>query len=470
MMFRTRRSITPGPSYRQESRQKSESFDDEYFNVNNKDNETREIAAYLNLIRKRHDKIKQENFRKKITLENLKKVYEKTLSLAQSGEENSSEIETKIQEVKNSLVTTKKQYKQETNDHNSYMYILDRMKKDRIAMEIQANNFQSSLKSTKLTLKSESNKSQKVKESNFKSKMILLNVKKTFSQSQNKKNQYIQNLIKEIKSREDAATRREDRQKRQMDIAEAAANDDQDSPEVKLREKLLLYKMWLNFLNKKLTGEMKQAIDVERAFSKIKSATGLSYANDIVEKFLTREQNYFMLLKAVNDAERKLKSLTKENRSAKEMLMSLQFEDPKEKENLKVLRVLEGKVVGGFKSYVNFKEKLNSSIKIYDQLLSWSQKIMIVMNIPNNFDLHSGSKANEAKNNLPDVFNVIHITLSQLIEIIKSNPDEVKKISKTLSQMKTNQVIEKMSTKDNLSKIIRVKMGGSDTNNDNEAK
>lgn len=469
-MFGIRRSVTPGLSHRQESRQKSESFDDENFDVNDKDNETREIAAYLNLIRKRHDKIKQENFKKKIILEKLKKDYEKALSLAQSGEENSSEIEEKILKVKNFLSTTKKQYKQETSDHNSYIHILDRMKKDRIAMEIQANNFQSSLKSTKLTLNSESSKSQKVKESNFKSKMILLDVKKNFSQSQHKKNNYVQNLIKELKSREDAAIRREDRQKRQMEIAEAAANDDKDSPEVKLREQLLLYKMWLNFLSKKLTDEMKQAIDVERAFSKIKSATGLSDVNDIVEKFLTREQNYFMLLKAVNDAEKKLKSLTKENRTAKEMLMILQFEDPKEKENLKMLKVLEGKVVAGFKSYVNFKEKLGSSIKMYDQLLSWSQKIMVVMNIPNNFDLHSGSKANEAKNNLPDVFNVIHITLSQLAETIKSNPDEVRKISKTLSKMKTNQVIEKMSTEDNLSKIIRVKMGSSNINNADEAK
>lgn len=469
-MYGMRRSITPGLSRRQDSKPNSQSFDDQQIDVNDKDDETQEIAAYLNLIRKRHDKIKQENIKKKIILERLKKDYEKALFMTQDSEENSSSIESKIQTTKESLEITKKQHKQEISDYKSCLHILDRMKKDKIAMEIRANTIQSSLKSTRLVLNSEVKKSQQSKEANFQSKMILMDIRKTYSQSKRKKDDYVINLERELKSREDVAARREDRQKRQMEIAEAAANDDKDSPEVKLREQLLLYKMWLNFLSKKLTGEMKQAIDVERAFSKIKSATGLSDVNDIVEKFLTREQSYFMLLKAVNDAEKKLKNLTKENRTAKEMLMFLQFEDPKEKESLKMLKVLEGKVVAGFKSYVNFKEKFASSIKMYDQLLSWSQKIMVVMGIPNNFDLHSGSKANEAKNNLPDVFNVIHITLSQFVEIVKANSDEVRKISKTLSKMKTNQVIEKMSTEDNLSKIIRVKMGSSNINNADEAK
>lgn len=460
-MYGMRRSITPGLSRRQDSKPNSQSFEDQQIDVNDKDDETQEIAAYLNLIRKRHDKIKQENIKKKIILERLKKDYEKALFMTQDSEENSSVIESKIQTTKESLEITKKQHKQEISDYKSCLHMLDRMKKDKIAMEIRANTIQSSLKSTRLVLNSEVKKSQQSKEANFQSKMMLVDIRKTYSQSRRKKDEYVINLEKELKSREDVAARREDRQKRQMEIAEAAANDDKDSPEVKLREKLLLCKMWLNFLSKKLTSEMKKAIDVERAFSKIKSATGLSDVNEIVEKFLTREQNYFMLLQAVSDAEKKLNLLRKENKSAKDMLVTLQFEDPKEKETLMVINILEKKVVQNHKNYENVKEKLKNTIKLYDQLLNWTQKMMTTMNIPNSFDLHSGSKANEAKNNLPDVFSVIQLNLGQLAETVKSSPEEAKRAFEDFdefSQMKTEEVVEKMSTEDALSKIIRVRM------------
>ncbi|OMJ93526.1 hypothetical protein SteCoe_3503 [Stentor coeruleus] len=461
-MYGIRRSITPGLSRRHDSKPNSQSFDDQQIDVNDKDDETQEIAAYLNLIRKRHDKIKQENLKKKVILERLKKDYEKALFMSQDSEENSSVIESKIQTTKESLEITKKQHKQEISDYRSCLYMLDRMKKDKIAMEIKANTIQSSLKSTRFVLNTEVKKSQQSKEANFQSKMMLMDIKKTYSQSKRKKDEYVINLEKELKSREDVAARREDRQKRQMEIAEAAANDDKDSPEVKLREKLLLCKMWLNFLSKKLTSEMKKAIDVERAFSKIKSATGLSDVNEIVEKFLTREQNYFMLLQAVSDAEKKLNFLRKENKSAKDMLLSLQFEDPKEKETLMVINILEKKVVQNHKNYENVKDKLKSTIKLYDQLLNWTQKMMATMNIPNNLDLHSGSKAYEAKNNLPDVFNVIQLNLGQLAETVKSSPEEAKQAFENFNafnQMKTEEIVEKMSTEDALSKIIRVRMG-----------
>ena len=154
-------------------------------------------------------------------------------------------------------------------------------------------------------------------------------MRKTFSQSRRKKSKYINNLERELKSKEDIAERRDDRQKRQLEIAEAAANDDKDSHEVKLREKLLLYSLWFTFLNKKFVSEMHKAVDIEKAFSKIKSATGLSDVFEIVEKFLTREQNYFILINAVNEAEKKLNFLRNENINAKEMLNNLHFDNPK---------------------------------------------------------------------------------------------------------------------------------------------
>ena len=208
-------------------------------------------------------------------------------------------------------------------------------------------------------------------------------MRKTFSQHRRKKTEYLHHLERELKSREDIADRREDRQKRQLEIAEAAANEDKDSQEVKQREALLLFKVWYNFLSRKLTCEMKKAIDVERAFTKIKSATALSDVSEIVEKFLTREQNYTMLIHGVNEAERKLSYLKMENLKAKEALGRLQLEESRNKSEGKgQIEGTEKKLAWGHKNYANLREKVKNEVKIYDQLFTWVEKMIMVLKMP----------------------------------------------------------------------------------------
>ena len=58
---------------------------------------------------------------------------------------------------------------------------------------------------------------------------------------------------------------------------------------------------------------MKRTYEVEDAFQKIRAANGYSDVQEIVHKFLTREQSYSHLLKAVGENERKIDNLKKEN-------------------------------------------------------------------------------------------------------------------------------------------------------------
>ena len=173
-MYSIRRSITPGlPSGRKKySRKVSEDISDKEVDIQDKSEETREIAAYLSLIRKRHDKIKQENLKKKIQLEKLKKEYEKSLELAEKSEKNNISIEEQIENVKNSLEITRKEFKNQTKDYKSYEHVLDRMKKDKIAMELKANYIHISLKSTQQVLNSEITRFQKIREAQYHSKII----------------------------------------------------------------------------------------------------------------------------------------------------------------------------------------------------------------------------------------------------------------------------------------------------------
>jgi hypothetical protein len=51
--------------------------------------------------------------------------------------------------------------------------------------------------------------------------------------------------------------RRIERQRRNAEIAEAAANENKDSSELKMRENLYIQKLWSNFMRKKMDKEMK---------------------------------------------------------------------------------------------------------------------------------------------------------------------------------------------------------------------
>jgi len=66
----------------------------------------------------------------------------------------------------------------------------------------------------------------------------------------------ITELQKCIKNKEESVNRRIERQKRNTEIAEAAANENKDMTELKMRETLYLNKLWNTFMRKKMEKEM----------------------------------------------------------------------------------------------------------------------------------------------------------------------------------------------------------------------
>jgi hypothetical protein len=104
-----------------------------------------------------------------------------------------------------------------------------------------------------------------------------------------------------------------DRVKRQSEIAEAAANENKDMNEIELRANFMVQKLWCAFLKKKMEKEMNKFRNLEEAFQKIRTSTGNSDVQEMVTKFLTREQTYAQLLTAVSENEKNLDKLRREN-------------------------------------------------------------------------------------------------------------------------------------------------------------
>ena len=70
--------------------------------------------------------------------------------------------------------------------------------------------------------------------------------------------------------------------------------------------------------------------EVEQSFQMIKSSTGNSDVQEMVHKFLTREQTYAQLLMAVSENEKKLEELRHQNDSKNEELHALQINAQKD--------------------------------------------------------------------------------------------------------------------------------------------
>ena len=183
----------------------------------------------------------------------------------------------------------------------------------------------------------------------------------------------IQELHRCIKNKEESVQRRIERQRRNQEIAEAAANENKDSSELQCRQNLLVQKLWYQFMKKKMDKEMKNSEPIEEAFKSIKTATGITDVQEIVKKFLTREQTYSHLLVNVSESEAKIDKLKKDNDELRARLHELKVNS----------EATENKDVGDAKSFddediIQMRKDISQQAKDYSLLQEKFKKMNIV--------------------------------------------------------------------------------------------
>jgi hypothetical protein len=65
----------------------------------------------------------------------------------------------------------------------------------------------------------------------------------------------------------------------------------------------MIQKMWSQYYKTKMNKEMKRSAVIEDAFQRIRSQTAITDVQEIVHKYLNREQTYASLKLAVNEQE-----------------------------------------------------------------------------------------------------------------------------------------------------------------------
>jgi len=226
----------------------------------------------------------------------------------------------------------------------TYLHMLDRMKKDFIATKIKTSDLDTSLRSKSQILEIESGKQRKTKEEKLQSRSIFDGLMKNIEKEQKDRQERIFELQKCIKNKEESVQRRIERQRRNQEIAEAAANENKDSSERTMRENLLIQRLWNTFMRRKMEKEMRDTHEIDNAFQQIKTNTGITDVQEMVKRFLTREQTYSHLLVTVSASETQIDKLKKENEELSQRLHELKIDtdvDQKEPSESKSVNIAD---------------------------------------------------------------------------------------------------------------------------------
>lgn len=80
-----------------------------------------------------------------------------------------------------------------------------------------------------------------------------------------------------------------------------------------MRDNLFVQNLWDKFMKKKMENEMRNSSQIDEAFKAIKTATGVTDVQEMVKRFLTKEQTYSALLINVSESDAKMDRLKRQN-------------------------------------------------------------------------------------------------------------------------------------------------------------
>ena len=79
-------------------------------------------------------------------------------------------------------------------------------------------------------------------------------------------------------------------------------------------------------MKKKMDNEMRNSASIDDAFKAINTATGVKDVQELVKKFLTREQTYGQLLANVNESDVKIEQLKRDNDYVRQRLHDIKID------------------------------------------------------------------------------------------------------------------------------------------------
>jgi hypothetical protein len=263
-------------------------------------------------------------------------------------------------------------------------------------------------------------------------------------------------MERDVQQRLMAAQRREERQKRQAEIAEVAANEDRDKRLTEMKEKMLLHRLWYQYIDDKLEKERTGSKIIEVAFERIRKVTGLQNIQDVVERFLTKEQTYNDLLLTIKNAETRLENLKADIHDIEDKIQGVEIAGSEDKTG-PIVKVLEKEALEVMKEYNAVKARHAKVTIVYKRVTDWVRRMLKKIQAINKEDLTLLSEACETltspgnsaehfkpKIALEPVLYELASELKTMMEPFKDNSQSLRKNIESKTKKKLDQIIEEL--------------------------
>jgi len=284
-------------------------------------------------------------------------------------------------EIVEKIEQTKLNFAYESINKKCYQHMIERMKQELLQTKIETNKLEDGIKKRVALLENEKLEYNRVKVEKYRAQFGLDQITRNVEDDQRKTQAKVELLTKQINEKTEAVARRIQRLQHRQYIKEAARSDQTDQNENKLRDQVLVHKFWNAFLRRKMEKEIQNNSDVSEAFEKIRTSTGLEDFQEIVKKFLSRENTYSQLLEAVTDAEKHKERIKAENDKLAADLQAkrIELDGLLGKDEESEVYKLKKEIDTLSKDEQNLLEKYQRCSIVFDQLRNWVLKIYKVL-------------------------------------------------------------------------------------------
>ncbi|CAG9318424.1 unnamed protein product [Blepharisma stoltei] len=398
------------------------------------DEESNEVSNQLRLIRSRYDKLKDLNRIKRLKVEKLKKEIAQAKKIGNSMQGDKYNLEAKIIKLENSIEMAKAKRIEEEVYARSYMHILNRMREEKLILDKQARVRQDELSTKKQVLTLEEQKTRQAYESQLKSRIELKELKHQMDTEKRQQEESLKVIEKKALEREKALSRLEERTRRREELAETARNEASSQETFDLRQSLQLHRFWYLMINKRISYELERGSDIEKAFQKIRVATGLHDIEEIVRRFLTREQSYTEFIDVVKETEKKLEEVRDKTDAARSQLQDIQFDREGDGKLQKKIREIEEAYNEEYKTYLIACEKCKKYQLVTDKVKDWVVKHLKILN-------------NEDEiGELTELFQKLNDSVILLLDKVADKHDKLIENVETYRKKKTQDIMRELNS------------------------
>ena len=332
----------------------------------------KEISLQLSILRKKYDGHRDSNYFHDSHISNLKKQLntfrqdeDKTISRIETLKSNISGLEEQIAEImkkqEDALEATK-----------IYNHIIERMRVKKQKLDIQNEAIIHSVKMNKKLLTEEIAVCRKRRDSKIKTKKAL-DVLEDFIEKETKdKQERLVVIESDVKKKQESTQKREERFKRQLEIAESAANEDREMRATQMREGVMMHQFWYLYMKKRLDFDMEKLSPIEKAFETVRKKSNVNNASEMVIKFLSIEIEYNELRRIVGDSNQnivntqsKILEIEKALEKAEKLKPQSEYKDS-----------LRNDAVNKLKLVSDTKDKLIKIKQVHEKVTSWLSKII----------------------------------------------------------------------------------------------